>query len=126
MKQRCPKSNQRGVGQIFGFRFIINSRGVATILPESDRIVCGVVWNLAAKDENNLDRWEGVRQGLYTKERLPVVIEGRSYDALVYVATDSSIGASRPGYIDKVIEAAKSQGLPRAYVAELESWAVKK
>jgi hypothetical protein len=45
---------------LYGYRFLINSRGVATILSAADNLVQGVMWRLLPEDEIRLDRYEGV------------------------------------------------------------------
>ena len=45
-----------------------------------------------------------------------------SLDALVYVAEDNTEGAPRAGYMERIVAAAESQGLPEAYVEKLRTW----
>lgn len=54
MKNRCPDSNFVGVASLARFRFIINSRGVATVVPRNSIPVYGVLWDISERDEENL------------------------------------------------------------------------
>jgi gamma-glutamylcyclotransferase (GGCT)/AIG2-like uncharacterized protein YtfP len=67
MRRRCPDANCVGVGMIPGWKFRINTRGVATIVPDDESTVYGIVWSLSKADEQSLDRYEGVSLGLYSK-----------------------------------------------------------
>jgi cation transport regulator ChaC len=123
MRRRCPDSMPVATAELFGYRFIINSRGVATIVEDESSTVHGVLWRTTDEDEASLDRYEGVSSGLYSKQYLRVKSEdGDSVKALVYVAADKSEGDPRNGYMKKILEAAERMGLPEAYVAELKKW----
>lgn len=48
-------------------------------------------------------RYEGVKQGFYTKGLAKVYIHGTEFESVIYVATDSKPGVPRSGYLDKLI-----------------------
>lgn len=77
MAQRCPSSVFRGKGTLAGYRWQINQRGVANIVPCTDAgcAVEGLVYSINAKDEKTLDRSEGVAKDLYQKCLLKVALE---------------------------------------------------
>ena len=56
MLTRCPRARSVGRGRIRHRRFVINSRGVATISPERDAKTWGGVWAISAAEEAALDR----------------------------------------------------------------------
>ncbi|KAL5083709.1 hypothetical protein Trisim1_000978 [Trichoderma cf. simile WF8] len=90
MRQRCPYSTAVGLGKVTGWRWIINARGYANIVRESEDIdtqkdddggvekvdeqkgksrmeedteesqVYGMLYLLPVEDEERLDRYEGV------------------------------------------------------------------
>lgn len=123
MRDRCPASMPIATAELFGYRFIINSRGVATIVEDESSTVRGVLWYTSEEDEASLDQYEGVSSGLYSKEYLRVKAEnGESVKALVYVAADRTEGEPRNGYMEKTIQAAERMGLHETYVAELKNW----
>jgi len=123
MAKRCPNGVVLCPGLLVGYRFRINSRGVATLVPDGSGRVHGIIWHLTAGDEEALDRYEGVRWGTYSKATLPIQVPvGKSRDCLVYVAKDSVPGQGRPGYLDGIVAAAIQHGFPSQYVEELRSW----
>ena len=65
MEYRCQNSRPLGKVSLLGYRFIINSRGVATIIPHNYSTVNGVLWLLNLKHEFTLDYFEGVKKKTY-------------------------------------------------------------
>jgi gamma-glutamylcyclotransferase (GGCT)/AIG2-like uncharacterized protein YtfP len=123
MRDRCPASLPIGNAELSGYRFIINSRRVATIVQDDSCTVHGVLWQTTDEDERSLDHFEGVEYGTYSKEYLRVKTEdGEVVRALAYVAADRAEGKSRNGYMNMIVEAAKRMALPETYVAELKKW----
>lgn len=123
MRKRCPRAEPVSVGAIWGWRFRINTRGVATIVPEDQSVVYGVVWRLSKLDEQTLDRYEGVKKGLYAKRTMEVrLADGRRLKAFLYSAKDTQRGTARPGYMDAIVAAAIDNNLPSSYVQELRAW----
>jgi cation transport regulator ChaC len=124
MADRCPGSVLVSRASVEGWRFRINRRGFATIVPETAATVHGVVWRLSQPDVASLNRYEGVAVRLYVIETLEVLLEGgRRADALTYVATDGEQGTPNPRYIRRIVAAALAHGLPPGYVLELRQWA---
>jgi gamma-glutamylcyclotransferase (GGCT)/AIG2-like uncharacterized protein YtfP len=123
MKVRCHDHELVGVARLDGYQFRLNSRGVATIVPDAKTEVYGIVWSISEDDEAKLDVYEGVAKGVYRKGRIQVVLaEGDRAEALVYVAADSTPGNTWGEYLNKIIKAAKQHGFPRKYIRELEEW----
>ena len=123
MRQRCPDVEFVSVGTISGWRFRINTRGVATIVPEDGSTVHGVVWRISKADEQTLDRYEGVSGGLYTKSTAEVRLgNGARLQAFLYLAQDHQAGTARPGYMEGIVAAALSNRFPSEYVEELRTW----
>jgi cation transport regulator ChaC len=121
MSQRCPEAERVAVGTVTGWKFRINTRGVATIIPEAGSTVHGIVWSLTPADEQSLDGYEAVGEH-YDKQPMEVRLDdGRSVAAFVYVARESQRGNPRPGYMDGILEAARRNGFPDFYVRELET-----
>ena len=123
MAQRCPRATAAGPGTLPNHRFIINRRGVATVVPGLGMQVQGRLWWLDPQDEESLDRYEGVQRGFYRKVLFNVELDtDRAARALVYVASDQKAGAPREGYLELVIAAARAMPLPPDYISELETW----
>ena len=123
MARRCPTAVVVQVGRLAGYRFIINARGYATIVPDPADAVHGVVWRLEPTDEAALDHYEGVAEGLYRKETVTVHGAGpTSADVLTYVASDETPGSPRAGYLERVVVGAEAHALPAAYLTRLKRW----
>ncbi len=123
MRARCPDSVLVGSARLPGYCFIINSRGVATVVANPSGVVHGVIWNTSEADRACLDRYEGVKWGTYTREYLQAETEdGKTLDVLVYVAADSESGEPREEYMEGIVAAAERHGLPGQCVEELKSW----
>lgn len=124
MKLRCPTADLHGLARMMGYKFVINERGVASVVESSEHAVEGLLWKIFPHDECLLDWYEGVAGGYYIKERLDVedLTRGEMVEALVYIATDKDLGGARPGYLEKIIQAARQHGFTEKYLQELQSW----
>jgi gamma-glutamylcyclotransferase (GGCT)/AIG2-like uncharacterized protein YtfP len=124
MASRCPGSQLVGRARLLAHSFLINERGVASVIPGQECVTHGLLWTITPADEKALDRYEGVAGGHYLKKVVAVHPDdsGEAVQALVYTASNNRPGAPLPGYLEKIIHAACERGFPREYVAELESW----
>jgi hypothetical protein len=119
MAARCPQSRAVGVARLPRHRFMIMADGYASVTRDARRTVFGVLWDIALGDMKALDRYEGLHRGLYAKISQPVITEKGAVRALIYLARSSAPGRPRPGYLEGVVAAARSWGLPEDYVQEL-------
>jgi hypothetical protein len=125
MSNRCPEAYLIGKAVLNGYRFIINSRGVATIVPDHSRTVYGLIWKISRIDEDILDEYEGVDYKIYTKAYIDVIMKSKTIrQVLVYVASDFQPGKPRQNYLELIINACVQQQLPESYVKELQSWQI--
>jgi cation transport regulator ChaC len=123
MSDRCPRAVTVNTAELPFHRFIINSRGVATVVPDPASTVQGLVWNISGEDEHSLDLREGVMRVIYRKDFVQVRMpDGKTAGALIYVATDSNPGTARAGYVEDILLAAEGCGLPKVYVDQLKRW----
>lgn len=123
MAERCPDARPGHVGELRGWRFLINERGVATITPDPEATVFGQLWKVGPGDVVALDGYEGVATGNYERRVLDVVPEGHDPEpVIVYVDTRTTPGAPRDGYLEKVVRGAAEFGLPEEYVAFLQTF----
>ena len=99
-------------------RWIISTDGYANVVRDTRRDVHGMLWELALSDVPVLDRFEDVPR-LYRKVNQPVISTAGIRRALVYVGRATEAGRPRPGYLDDVIRAAQTAGLPAAAVADM-------
>jgi len=110
MARRCPAAREQGIARLAGWRVILNSRGVATLVPDAGSDCIGVLYTLTPACVMKLDGFEGVADGHYRRQHLPV--GGR--EALVYLATCSLPGPPRPGYLDIILNAGRRRGFAEA------------
>lgn len=123
MAMRCPDATVLGVAKLGAHKFLINTHGVATVVPAKNRVVHGVLWEISKRDEGSLDRYEGVASGFYRKGMVRVRMKsGNQTEVLIYFASDEQPGAPRPGYLERVVAAARFHGLPDVVIAGLLIW----
>lgn len=121
MAVRCPEATPAGVAVLQGWDVAINSRGVATIIPdEAGSVVEGVLWSVSETCLRTLDRYEGVASGHYVRETIQVRQDHQVVQATVYVASLSDLGEPRSGYLEGILHGASHFGLSRAYRHRLE------
>jgi gamma-glutamylcyclotransferase (GGCT)/AIG2-like uncharacterized protein YtfP len=122
MEERCPQAKLIGQGKLAGFKFIINRRGVATVVPNPDKDVYGLLWRLNGTDEASLDEYEGVPTN-YRKKSVTIELPDQTNtSAMIYVATNDSPGTPRNLYMEKIKTAAEGHNLSPEYIEELTSW----
>ena len=122
---RCPQSKAVAVAKFPGHKFLINSRGVATIIPNKLFSVYGIIWVLSHDDEANLDFHENVKKEIYYKKNINVEIENQQISSLTYIANDIISGIPREGYLEKVIKGAQLFKAHQEWFQELKSWSIK-
>ncbi len=117
MAVRAPGATAGRSAVLAGWRFIINQRGVATIIEEDGAEVWGGLWQVEPEDIAALDEFEGVDHGRYARRSVTVTTEGHEpSEALTYVDPNSTPGFPRPGYLRKVVFGAKQFELPALYI----------
>jgi len=112
MSKRCPESPFVGTARLHGWRFIINQRGYATIVPSKNDHVWALVYDLTPKDEATVVDDAGVPTP-------PDCSPGRTVSSLVYVDEKrTKEGLPKEEYIYRVgmgIEDAVANGVPIEY-----------
>ena len=119
MRLRCPTARALGTGMLEGWRLFVMRDGYVSIAPQAGACVHGVLWRLGPRDLAALDAYEAIDAGLYRREVLQVLHEGRHTPAEVYVGGDNAEGRPRPGHLPLVIAAAQSWGFPADYLDEI-------
>jgi gamma-glutamylcyclotransferase (GGCT)/AIG2-like uncharacterized protein YtfP len=123
MKRRCPDTTAVGSGELENYRFIINSRGYASVIPESGASVKGRVWHLSMTDVEQLDHYEGVQYGTYLKSMNCKINMGEEYvETLIYIASCDTFGPPRPDYLENIIDMAGFLKFDNYYINELKTW----
>jgi gamma-glutamylcyclotransferase (GGCT)/AIG2-like uncharacterized protein YtfP len=123
MFDRCPSAKFIEVGTLDGYRFIINTRGVASIVSDATASVCGVIWTINEEDEAFLDLFEGVKGRWYSKHTVAVAetVNNNMFDCLVYIASDHREGKPIEDYFNNIIKWAKNFHFPEDYTSYLKS-----
>jgi gamma-glutamylcyclotransferase len=113
-----PRRRVRKITDTGTRKWIINTRGVATIIPSPNDFVWGIVLLLHAHDEQKLDDDEGHN---YVKSILPVQAVGMKLanpSVLIYIDKNTTPGRPRPAYVkklEKAMEDGKKKGIPQSY-----------
>lgn len=116
MTRLCPQAEPYGVASLRSYKYVIAASGFATVIPWPGSFVHGVLWKVGPKEIAALDRYEDVAGGLYRVAQLPVKYNERLLRALVYLASGDKVAATPPGYLEKIVTAAKAWNLPADYV----------
>lgn len=133
LQKRVPSANPLGVGRLADHELTFrkkSSDGSAKcdIAPTDGRDVCGVLFEIDVRDEEALDRFEGLGRGY--RKKLVQVFDPAERDtcAFTYFADRAYIdGTLRPytWYLKHVLVGAEEAGLPASYVAgikRVEAW----
>lgn len=124
MIRRCPGARPVGRGELAGWRFHVNTRGSASILPCADGVVHGVLWRCSPAHFHILDKYEGVSWGNYRRRHVYVRQPGgATVAAIVYAGTRTYDGRARVRYMaTAVLPGARAFALPAPYIDELRCW----
>ena len=101
---------------IKGWRWIITTRGYASIVLSEGDYVFGTVYELSLADVQNLNHFEGVVQENYRKEMITIEVEGRDLNCLVYIDQVTKVGKPKEDYISRINNGIKDAGFPDEYV----------
>ena len=122
MAFRCNDALPAALDYVENSNFVINSNGVATIIPAFGLVVRGVLWQISKSDEDELDIYEGVSSNLYIKEICVVSVGNKNVDSLVYIATNSEFGNPRKNYLETIIDGIVSFNGNKEWLDEVRSW----
>lgn len=107
MKHRCPTAKLYGTGEIRDYELQFKGRpdsAFATIAPKEGGSVPVAVWEIQARDEMSLDRYEGYPSH-YFKQNVPVQLDGEEVNAMVYIMNlKMGFGLPSPYYYQTVHE----------------------
>lgn len=125
MTERCPGHSVLGVAELPGHRFAFSRRsirtgtGVADVVADTASSVWGVLYEI--DDLAALDAKEGAGWA-YVHCEVDVRMGEQMVSAVTYKVKTPEPTEIEPArdYIDGIIEAARSRGLPTDYVGQLE------
>ena len=107
MAFRCPKATPIGRAVLPGYRFEFNS--FATIIPDRDSQVEGVLWTITPSDEAALDVLEGY-PSFYRKKQVKVN-QDVDYIAMTYIMNRNGNYPPSDGYYSMLSEGYEHFGL---------------
>ena len=118
MSYRCPTAVPMGKAILPGYRFEFKS--FATIVPDADSSVEGVLWTITESDEQALDILEGYPE-FYDKKHVKVS-QGIDYIAMTYIMNPREKGFSpSDGYYSMVSQGYQQFGLSQQQLLEARS-----
>lgn len=127
MRHRAPGARALGPARLDGWRLTFTydsptwGGGVGHIESDDASEVWGVLWDATEADMDALDEYEGVELGVYTRERIQVEHDGKTVDALVYIARPRGFKPPAKRYVAALVRGATAHGLPRDYVERLRA-----
>jgi len=122
LKKRCPSVQKIAKAFLVDYQFIFNTRGVATVVPKKDSKVYGILFEIEDSEIKNLDKYEGVPK-LYAKQDKKVLLEnGKTTDALLYIAIESKPGKSRERHLKIILESMIKEGFPSKYLESIKKY----
>lgn len=114
MKYRCPTAKLYGTGVIDNYELQFKGQphgAFATIAPKDGSSVPIAVWEIQARDEMFLDRYEGYPSH-YFKQNVLVQLDGEEVNAMVYIMNlKMGFGLPSPHYYQTVYEGYNDCGL---------------
>ena len=120
MDYRCPNSYVVCNGKLKGFKLVFNYHADVIKTDNKKDFVPVVVWNIADKDWDMLDMYEGY-PSYYVKETVNVILDnGKIEKAIVYVMADNRKGIYPPAqsYFDGIREGYIENGIDVEYLYE--------
>jgi gamma-glutamylcyclotransferase (GGCT)/AIG2-like uncharacterized protein YtfP len=124
MHYRCEGANYIGRARLDDWSYFINSNGYAGIEISSGSQVFGCLWLLDQSHFKELDKYEAVEEGFYTRIEV-LVFDEQSLtrkEAIVYLSNNREYGLPTETYQRGILQGAQQVGLPIEYSELLESW----
>ena len=121
MRERCPEAKYLGSAMLKNQNLLFCGQpdhSFATIKTMAGKEVPIGLWEISARDERALDRYEGYPH-FYHKTVLPVTLDGEEVHAMVYIM-DLAMPAGLPSvmYYNIVEKGYRDCGLDTAYLRE--------
>jgi gamma-glutamylcyclotransferase (GGCT)/AIG2-like uncharacterized protein YtfP len=113
MGKRCPTAKVIGTTMLDGWQ--LTFRGVATIEPKPYAQTPVAIWEIDKDSEYALDLYEGYPR-LYRKETMPVNIDGKTIQAMVYIMNSGKPCMPSKYYFDVIRQGYIDTGLNENYL----------
>lgn len=127
MKERTPNAEHVGTGYVEGYDIVFNRKGsyrlggVSSIVPCEGVNAYGVVWSISDGELSELDRIED--PSAYERVTKRVTLTNReTIDCQVYVSFPQEDIAADQEYLEIIISAAQSAGLPNHWIERIKQY----
>ena len=121
MVYRCPDAKIIGTSVMEGWQLLFKGSKTGSYLTIERKVGSKVpvaIWEVSARDEKNLDRYEGY-PSFYYKRHMVLNRKGKLLDAFVYIMHENrKIGIPSDHYIDTCLEGYEDFGFDRKYIDE--------
>ena len=96
---------------------------MASVIPQKESVVYGVLWQVSLRDIESLDLYEGVRHDTYKKKHdLPIKTKVGEFSAFIYIAGNQYPGKPLYRYLDEIIYNAIVLQFDSHYIENLKQW----
>lgn len=115
MAMRCPESKPIARGWLKNYRLVFqgNKYGAhANVIPDQEEDTPVAIWEISKRDEANLDMYEGVAGGYYTKEYMTIKVNGEQKKGLIYIMTPHGFGTPAQRYFETIRKGYADFNLP--------------
>lgn len=115
MRFRCPNAKVVAKSWLHDYRLTFQGsryNAHANVIPEKGQAVPVAIWEIGPRDEANLDRYEGVAGGYYTKKYITLEVAGEMREALIYIMTPNDYGIPADSYLDTIAQGYKDFNFP--------------
>lgn len=109
MKMRCPGA--RKVGPLYVPDAALIFRSCADVVYRKGWECPGGLWRITPECERAMDIYEGVKNGLYEKRYLILVIKGRRHRCLFYMMNEGGVMPPPQSYLETIVQGYKDFGL---------------
>jgi len=103
-------------------RWIVNSEGIASVIPRRGHQVHGVIWRIPEIELAALDIYLGVPSNVERFGALAYLPNGRRITSEYYGTKIRELGAASAEYLAPILKAGRERGLPDSYVEEMAAW----
>jgi len=127
MLERCPHSPQRGAGWLEGWRLTFGGEelgwdgALTTVAEDAGERVFVMLYDVSEGDEKELDSWDGVTLGFYSKLKVRIQTLDGDVLAWLYVLDAYEGGLPSARRKDGLVDAAIKAGAPIDYVVGLRA-----
>lgn len=125
MARRCPGARKIKPLPVYGAKLVFRGAADVQITDNPADVALGGLWRITRADEDELDRYEGVKSKMYTKEYFYIRNKSRHYHkVLYYKMTSEGIFPPAERYLQSIVQGYVDFGLDMTKLdaAVRQSW----